>query len=125
MNVTWIWVGRWRTTNGKEKCGILRTSSAGGDVHTKALEDFALLISARTCQRCGAPGEARKLGDGVPMWHATLCDLCWVTTHITDHDAAGDRVSRLLAGKGRMDTSVVARPTKIVPIHRFASAISA
>ena len=124
MNVTWIWVGRWRTTNGKEKCGILRTSSAGGDVHTKALEDFALLISARTCQRCGAPvrlaNSATACRCGMHALRSMLGD-----DPITDHDAAGDRVSRLLAGKGRMDTSVVARPTKIVPIHRFASAIPA
>ena len=68
--------GRWRATGVKEKFGILRISSTGGDAHIAALEHFALLVSARTCQRCGAPGEAREFGSAEPLWHATLCDAC-------------------------------------------------
>ena len=67
-------VGEWRATHVKEKFGVLRVSSTGGDAHTRALEHFALLVSARTCQRCGAPGEARKFGTSEPLWHATLCE---------------------------------------------------
>ena len=33
-------------------------------------------MSARTCQRCGAPSEARQFGSSEPFWHATLCDAC-------------------------------------------------
>ena len=69
--------GQWRANDVKEKFGTLRISSSGGDAHTSALEHFALLMSARTCQRCGAPRELRRFGDeGFPQWHATLCDEC-------------------------------------------------
>ena len=78
-------VGAWRATHVKEKFGVLRISSTGGDAHTRALEHFALLVSARTCQRCGAPGEARKFGSSEPFWHATLCEAC----------SAAERAARL------------------------------
>ena len=53
-------LGEWRATHVKEKFGVLRFSSTGGDAHTRALEHFALLVSARTCQRCVAVRRARR-----------------------------------------------------------------
>ena len=33
-------------------------------------------MSCRTCQHCGAPGEARRLGTAELQWQATLCARC-------------------------------------------------
>ena len=40
--------------------------------HTRALGRFVQIVSSHTCQRCGAPGSARKIGGR----RATLCDAC-------------------------------------------------
>ena len=66
-------------------------SSTGGDAHTAAIEHFALLVSARTRQRCGAPSELRQFDDeGGAKWHATLCDAC-CATEIADRHGLSSR----------------------------------
>ena len=40
---------------------------------TRALEQFVQIVSSHTCQRCSAPGSARKIG----VRRATLCDACY------------------------------------------------
>ena len=63
---------QWSVTVLAEKLGRLRIE-ASGDTHTRALEQFVQIVSGHTCQRCGAPGSARKIG----VRRATLCDACY------------------------------------------------
>lgn len=56
-------------TDIKEKFGTLRIYSMSfEDLHDE-IEDAAMQLSARICERCGAPGETRPGG-----WISTLCD---------------------------------------------------
>ena len=64
---------QWQVTLLAEKLGRLRIEASGGDTHTRALEQFVQIVSSHTCQRCGAPGSARKIG----VRRATLCDVCY------------------------------------------------
>jgi hypothetical protein len=53
----------------KEKFGTLRFYVSGAtDSHYNYIE-FAELMSSRTCEECGAPGQTYHIG-----WHRTLCD---------------------------------------------------
>jgi hypothetical protein len=53
----------------KEKFGTLRFYvNAATDKHYDYI-DFAELMSGRTCEVCGAPGQTYPIG-----WHQTLCD---------------------------------------------------
>lgn len=53
----------------KEKFGTLRFYSTGGDDVTNGMISMAENLSARTCERCGAPGKSRG-----GVWIRTLCD---------------------------------------------------
>ena len=64
---------QWQVTLLAEKLGGLRIEASGGDIHTRALEQFVQIVSGHTCQRCGAPGSARK----IDARNATLCDACY------------------------------------------------
>jgi hypothetical protein len=53
----------------KEKFGTLRFYVSGAtDRHYNYIE-FAELMSSRTCEECGEPGQTYHMG-----WHRTLCD---------------------------------------------------
>ncbi len=55
----------------KEKFGTLRFYIGAGTEEMEARIDQAEDESARTCERCGEPGELRRGG-----WQKTLCDRC-------------------------------------------------
>ena len=53
----------------KEKFGTLRFYYQGGDDAIRAMVNMAESMSARTCEKCGAPGKVRQGG-----WIHTYCD---------------------------------------------------
>ncbi len=61
-----------RASQVKEKYGTLRFyMTASTDEMEDAIRE-AEKLSARTCERCGAPGSLRGRG-----WLSTRCDSCW------------------------------------------------
>jgi hypothetical protein len=55
-------------TQVKEKFGGLRFYYTGGDDHITGIVTMAELMSERTCEECGDPGQLYTNG-----WHKTLC----------------------------------------------------
>lgn len=55
----------------KEKFGILRIYSKGGDGTTSAYVEMAEVLSRHTCEMCGKPGEIRS-----GAWTKVLCEEC-------------------------------------------------
>jgi len=55
----------------KEKFGTLCVYVIGGDDRVRTLIEFAELMSAVTCEDCGAPGTVRG-----GSWIKTRCDAC-------------------------------------------------
>ena len=55
----------------KEKFGTLRVYVIGGDDRVHELIEFAELMSAVTCEACGAPGAVRG-----GSWIKTRCNAC-------------------------------------------------
>ena len=60
-----------RVSQVKEKFGTLRFYIDNGSVEVYAAIAMAEAMSARTCERCGNPGQPRRGG-----WVKTLCDAC-------------------------------------------------
>jgi len=57
----------------KEKFGRLRIYANGGSAEVESYIDFAEAISAKTCDKCGAPGPQR-------CWPRSLCRNCYFMT---------------------------------------------
>jgi len=55
----------------KEKFGVLRVYTQGGDAYTHGMTAFAEALSQHTCEICGAPGETTG-SSGL----ATRCENC-------------------------------------------------
>ena len=74
----------WTVRHLDQKMGHLRFEAAGGNEVTRALEAFAMEVSAHTCFECGAPGSTRGYdpmpdldGEGTtPSRRETRCERC-------------------------------------------------
>lgn len=55
----------------KEKFGVLRAYSNGGDDYTRGLIGMAECWSYKTCEICGNKGQTTKHG-----WLKTICEKC-------------------------------------------------
>ena len=60
-----------RASQVKEKFGTLRFYMTCSPPEMERLIDEAEMVSAKTCEHCGAPGKLRHGG-----WVLTLCDKC-------------------------------------------------
>lgn len=73
----------WRLRWMKEKWGELDIRATGETPYQRGIRWVIERLSARTCLRCGAPGEPRYA-----RWVRPECDACWAMAPAEDHEEA-------------------------------------